>query len=134
MTCLLPAIMLSGVCTPAPVDSWPVLLTYYTDELDGVQGNGDGYFASMIPVSDDWSYQMAACPRHYFGGTVDIPAAGLSLYCGDNFGTWDGLPVETVVCEQDGCYYRIDVFISAATLERDGLPYWNVWSVDATFH
>ena len=121
----------TAVCPPPATAVRHARLTVYDTALcePGVaclQGNGDGYFASMIPVSADWYGRMAACPAELYGQWVSLPAVNLVLYCGDSFGTLDGAPVETVVWDNtlDDWAIRIDVFWPVAA---EGLPTWNYW-------
>ena len=87
-----------------------------------LQTNGDGFFASMIPVSDDYYGVMAACDPSLFGNWVEV--LDMTLFCGDNFGTLNGQPVKTVYFDDDlGAWaVRFDVFYPIAA---DGLPLWN---------
>lgn len=88
-----------------------VYVTYYDalcEEESGcnveMQSNGDGYFASMIPVTPEWYGIMAACDPALFGLWIDVqfPNQVVSLYCGDSFGNG----VDTI---RDNSY-RIDIF------------------------
>ena len=87
-----------------------------------LQGNGDGFFASMIPVSADHYGSMAACDPSLFGEYVNV--LGMTLFCGDSFGTWNGQPVKTLYYDRDLGFWvvRFDVFYPVAA---DGLPPWN---------
>lgn len=117
--------------TPPPhIEAASIFLTVYDTALceeDEVclQGNGDGYFASMIPVSDEWYGRMAACPPDFFGSTIQV--LDMELYCGDNFGSLDGKPVDAFsYSERAGWYVRVDVFWPVA---EEGHPNWNAWVV-----
>ena len=120
-----------AVCPP-PIEEMPALLTVYDTALCDpgelcVQGNGDGYFASMIPVSDEWYGRMAACPIELFGRTIRV--LDMTLFCGDTFGSWNGRPVDTVVYDQETArwYIRVDVFWP---VHETGEPAWNYWIVE----
>lgn len=115
-------------CAP-PITEMPALMTVYDTALcesgeSCVQGSGDGYFASMIEVSDEWYGRMAACHPELFGETIFV--MGMQLYCGDSFGTWNGQPVETVVYdwETDTWHIRVDVYWP---VHDQGYPEWNYY-------
>ncbi len=115
-----------GACALPPIEEMPALLTVYDTALCDAgelceQGDGDGYFASTIAVSDEWYGRMAACAPELFGRTIRV--LDMELFCGDNFGVWNGEPVETVVYDPElGWHVRVDVFWPVA---RDGYPDWN---------
>lgn len=126
------------ICEPdvPSIYEMPFLVTVYDTALceDGescLQGNGDGYFASMVPVSDDWYGIMAACDPALFGLWVNVSGLG-TVYCGDSFGYFNGEPVETIIQMDDGQWVtRMDVFYPVAA---NGYPSWNYnlfydWSV-----
>jgi hypothetical protein len=93
-----------------------------------LQGNGDGLFASMTPVTPEWYGEMAACPPELFGWHVHIPYFGKSIWCGDNFGTLDGNPVDTIEWDEEyGWYIRMDIFWPVAS---EGYPEWNYYMVE----
>jgi len=67
--------------SPPPLDTLPLLVTVYDTALCApntpcLQGNGDGYFASMIPVSGEWYGRMAACNPSLFGRWLSIDGIG----------------------------------------------------------
>lgn len=115
---------------PPEIEAASIFLTVYDTALcdTGVaclQGNGDGFFASMIPVSEDWYGRMAACPPDLFGRSIEV--LSLELYCGDTFGTLDGQPITTFdYDDRIGWYVRVDVFWPVAD---HGHPEWNAWVV-----
>ncbi len=115
---------------PPPLDELAVFVTVYDTALCDVdtsclQGNGDGYFASMAPVNESWYGRMAACPPQLFGATIHM--LDMELFCGDTFGVLNGRPVETLSYDPDiGWYMRVDVFWPVAT---EGHPDWNAWYV-----
>lgn len=109
----------------------PILLSVYDTALcepntPCLQSDGDGYFATMLPVSGEWYGKMAACPPQLLGSTIVIPYPEMEVHCGDNFGSLNGVLVETVVWGNDG-YVRVDVFWP---VKEQGLPYWNYWKVE----
>ena len=116
---------------PPPIEEATIFLTVYDTALCNaeevcLQGNGDGYFASMVPVSDDWYGRMAACPEELFGQTLYV--LDMTLFCGDTFGTFNGEPVDAFAYhETQGWYVHIDVFWPIA---EQGRPYWNAWFVN----
>ncbi|MCI0726412.1 MAG: hypothetical protein L0332_06775 [Chloroflexi bacterium] len=109
-----------------PLADMPAFVTVYDPALcePGVvclQSDGDGYFASMIPVTSDWYGRMAACPREMFGTWLRL--LEMELYCGDSFGMLNGVPVAAVDhAEGVGWFLRVDVFWPVA---EHGLPPWN---------
>ena len=115
---------------PPEIEAASIFLTVYDTALcdagkECLQGNGDGYFASMIPVGPEWYGRMAACPADFFGQTIQV--LDLELYCGDSFGTLEGEPVPTFSYhEHRGWYVRVDVFWPVAD---EGHPDWNAWVV-----
>lgn len=109
----------------------PIILTVYDtalcpDNTPCLQGDGDGYFATMIPVSDIWYGKMAACPPELLGATIIIPYMQMELYCGDNFG-----PTVTPIVYGNRGYVRVDVFWP---VKNEGLPYWNAWQVSGWYY
>jgi hypothetical protein len=113
----------------------PILLSVYDTALcepntPCLQGSGTGYFATMLPVSGEWYGKMAACPPELLGSTVVIPYLEIEVYCGDNFGSLDGVPVETVVWGEEG-FIRVDVFWPVAS---QGLPSWNYWQIEGWYY
>lgn len=128
-------------CTHVPtapplVAEAAVFLTVYDtalcedDEETCLQGNGDGYFATMIPISADWYGRMAACPPEFLGYTIQV--LDMELFCGDTFGSLDGQPVETLgYSDEVGWYVRVDVFWPVA---EKGTPSWNAWFVSHWNH
>lgn len=130
---------MNALCTAAlwvglsiGVDCLPSLarLTVYDTALCApgeacLQGNGDGYFGTMIPISAEWYHRMAACPPPLTGRTISV--LDMELYCGDSFGTLDGRPVAVVDYDETaGWFMRIDVFYP---VHDHGLPPWNYWLV-----
>jgi hypothetical protein len=115
---------------PPPLDDLAVFVTVYDTALCEVetaclQGNGDGYFASMTPVSAEWYGRMAACPPQLFGATIQL--LDMDLYCGDMFGSLNGRPVDTLVYHPEfGWSMRVDVFWPVAD---EGHPHWNAWYI-----
>ncbi len=115
---------------PPPFAEMAVRLTGYDTALCDpgemcVQGDGDGLFASAIPVSDEWYGKMAACPRELYGRSLEI--LDMTVYCGDNFGYWNGEPVKTIRYDDDiGWYMHIDIFWPIA---NEGAPEWVMWFI-----
>jgi len=116
-------------CTELEIPSiyeLPFLATVYDTALcepntPCLQGNGDGFFASMIPVDNDWYGIMAACDSQLFGRWIFIDGLGL-VFCGDSFGSFNGVPVETLILlNKGGWVTRIDIFYDTS----DGYPEWN---------
>lgn len=113
----------------------PILLSVYDTALcephtPCLQGDGDGYFATMLPVSGEWYGKMAACPPELLGSTIVIPYLEMEVYCGDNFGSLNGVSVKTVVWGSNG-YVRVDVFWP---VKEQGLPEWNYWEVEGWYY
>lgn len=115
---------------PVSVEEITIRLTVYDTALcpEGescFQGNGDGYFASMVPVDASWYGRMAACPRELFGRTIEVME--MTLYCGDNFGFINGEQVTAIRYDEAiGWYMHVDVFWPIA---NEGFPFWNAWHV-----
>lgn len=106
----------------------PLLVTVYDTALCEpnircLQGNGDGLFASMIPVAPEWYGRMAACDPSLFGHWISIDGIG-EVYCGDNFGMLDGIPVETITMIDGEWVVRIDIFWP---VNEQGYPEWNYY-------
>jgi len=113
-----------GVQCSAPL---PARVTVYDPALcppatECLQTNGDGFFASMAAVGPDWYGQMAACPPQLFGQTITLAGVGV-VWCGDSFGSIDGVPVDTVRPD----HIKVDIFWPVA---EQGEPAWNYWLVD----
>ena len=70
--------------------------------------------------------KIAACPAELFGQTIRV--LDMRLYCGDNFGYWNGKPVQTVRYDEDvGWFMLVDIFWPLAKL---GAPEWTLWITD----
>lgn len=115
---------------PPPIEELAIRLTVYDtalcmDNTPCLQGNGDGYFASMVPVEAAWYGRMAACPSEIFGRTIEVME--MTLYCGDNFGFINGEPVAAINYHDEvGWYMHVDVFWPIA---NQGFPSWNAWYI-----
>ena len=110
-----------------PYEEMMVRLTAYDTALCEpgelcVQGDGDGLFASGYPTSNEWYGKMAACPLELYGRTIRV--LDMRLFCGDNFGYWNGEPVKTVRYDEDvGWFMLVDIFYPVAAL---GAPEWTL--------
>ena len=112
-------------CTAVPTRPNLAIEALCPEDSACLQGNGDGYFASMVPVDSQWYGSMAACPREIFGRSIAV--MDLTLYCGDSFGFINGEPVETIrYNEEIGWFMHVDVFWPIAS---QGFPPWNAWHV-----
>lgn len=91
-----------------------------------INGDPNGKFASGHPVNDIWYGIMAACGDDRYGHEIRI--YGMVLFCGDNFGYWDGERVRSIRCDLKHGYFRLlDVYWPVAI---EGYPKWNQWLIE----
>lgn len=95
-----------------------------TPEFMAIQSDGDGLFADLTPVIPEKYDRYAACPRQLFGATITIPQLNLVVYCGDNFGSFNGISIQTI--DWKNGIMLIDVFHDIS----NGYPNWNYWVID----